>query len=149
MQRCLINYKQIQEMIQIDCQCSECTRKIKANIGQTSIDLQLRWYFSYCCPYCDCVIEMDDIGFPPQDIRRAILAQEGEWELVIDKTSLSDKVKALKILRNALNLSIQKASKLKKNFPYLASGTKAEMNWLKKFLGNEKIESVANKKGDL
>jgi hypothetical protein len=132
-------------MIQINCQCDRCERVVRANIGQ-AFDFQLRWSLSYECPYCHSTVEMDDVGFPPQEIRKSIIAQEGEWKLIIDKASLNDKIKTLKVLRKAFSYSIQETSKLVKNFPYITSGTKTEMNWLKRLLSNENIKSLVKKK---
>ncbi|HCF28764.1 MAG TPA: hypothetical protein DEV81_16530, partial [Cyanobacteria bacterium UBA11049] len=50
---------------------------------------------------------------------------------------------AIKILRQALGLSIAEAGRLLKHFPdYLISGTKTEMEWLQQLLATEKIEAL-------
>jgi ribosomal protein L7/L12 len=91
---------------------------------------------------------MDDFGFPPDEIRQNILSEEGEWNLTINELALKNKAKLLKILRQALGLSILEAAKLLKNFPDIISGTRTEMKWLKKLLSNEEIQSIV-KRNDL
>lgn len=50
-------------------------------------------------------MEADDIGFPPDEIRQIILSEEGEWYLVIEESE-SKRAAAVKILRQALDLSL-------------------------------------------
>lgn len=133
-------------MVQIEYKCFECNNVIQANIYQSSIDWQLRWSSSYECPYCASINETDDIGFPPQAIRQKIIDEEGEWQLRIDERSSSGKIKALKIIRQILNLSIKEASELIRDYSKIAKGTKTEMNWLKKRLLENNIQSKVEKK---
>ena len=129
-------------MPQIESYCSSCHQQIKMEVGQAAIALHLRWYVAYTCSYCQTAVEMDDTGFPPDEVRNIILSGEGKWELVIKRSHLK-KVVAIKILRQALNLSLAEAGRLLENFPNsLISGTKTEMEWLKQLLATEKIEAL-------
>lgn len=130
----------------VQYQCDECEEIVAASIGQTIINSQLKWYLSYECQECNSTIELDDIGFPPNEIRQIILAEEGEWKLTANRTEIKNKAKLLKIIRQALNLSLQEVSKLFKNFPVLTSGTKTEMQWLQQILSQESINSSVEKK---
>jgi ribosomal protein L7/L12 len=91
-------------------------------------------------------VELDDYGFPPNEIRQKIIDEEGEWELIIDPAKLKNKAEALKVLRQALNLSIEEISKLFKNMPNIISGTKIEIQWLRQLLSNKGIESSIERK---
>ena len=132
-------------MVEIQYQCADCNHKIKARVGQAIFNSKLRWYLSYICNNCNSAVEMDDLGFPPIEIRQNILLEEGEWELEVNPAGLNYKVKTIKILRQALNLSIKEASKLSKKFPRIISGTKVEIQWLKELLLSKNIQSSINK----
>ncbi len=128
-------------MVEIKDFCDDCNKIININIQQTVIDKRLRWSISYLCPFCDTAIESDNIGFPPHYIRKNILAEEGEYQLLIKQSKLN-KIKTVKILRDALNISITEASKILKLFPQsIVNGTKMEMVYLQTLLKDEGIEA--------
>ena len=83
--------------------CDRCNKIIHINIQQTVINQRLRWSTSYSCPFCSTAIESDETGFPPNNIRQVILAEEGEYQLLIKQPELN-KVKAVKVLRDALEI---------------------------------------------
>lgn len=132
-------------MVDIEYRCADCETTSKANVGQAIINSQLKWYLSYVCEHCKSAIEMDDFGFPPDNIRRQIIDKEGEWKLIIDPAESKNKAKIIKILRRNLNLPIEEASKLLKTFPNIGYGTKLEMQWLEQLLSNENIKSSVEK----
>jgi DNA-directed RNA polymerase subunit RPC12/RpoP len=127
-------------MINIQYQCPNCEKIIKANIGQAIIDSRLKWYLSYVCNHCSSAVEMDDFGMPPNEIRQQIIEEEGKWKLIVNPTESKNKAKIVKIIRQALSLSIREASSLLNNFPNIISGTKVEMQWLGQLLSNENIK---------
>ena len=131
---------------QVKYQCDECQKTVIASIGQTVINSQLRWYLSYECPSCNSAIEMDDVGFPPDEVRQNILAEEGEWDLILKETELKNKAKLSKLIRQALNLSLQEVLQRLKNLPIITSGTRTEMQWLKQILAEESIDSSVEQK---
>ena len=121
--------------------CDECNQRININIQQAVIDYSLRWSISYLCPFCSTAIESDDIGFPPGDIRQFMLVEEGEYQLLI-KSSELNKVTVVKVLRDALNISMREAFNILKLFPQsTVNGTKMEMVYLQKLLESEGIEA--------
>lgn len=132
-------------MAQIDIQCDECQKIIKASIGQYSSNLELFWSLSYRCPYCTCTIEMDDAGYPPQEIRKQIFKQHGEWELKIDLANLKNKAKVLKALREVFSLSLLETSKIVKQSSYITRGTKVEIHWNERRLLNKDFISLIKK----
>ena len=128
-------------MVETKYSCDNCDREINIKIHQTIIDRNLRWSISYVCPFCSIAIESDDIGYPPEDIRQIILITEGEYQLSVTQPNLN-KVKAVKILRNALDISIMEASQILKLFPQPAlRGTKIEMIYLQQLFKAEGIEA--------
>lgn len=131
-------------MVEIQYQCADCNHEIKARVGQAIINSKLTWYLSYICNNCNSAVEMDDLGFPDTEIRQKILLEEGEWQLKVNSAELENKLKSIKIVRQAFNLSIKDASKLSKEFPKIISGTKVEMQWLRELLLSENIQSSIN-----
>ncbi|MGL6337525.1 MAG: hypothetical protein ACRC80_00105 [Waterburya sp.] len=127
-------------MVKVEYRCANCNKETKANIGQAIIDSQLKWYLSSICNHCYSAVEMDDFGILSNEIRQQIINEEGEWKLIIDSAESKNKAKIIKILRQALNLSIQDASNFLKKFPDITSGTKVEMQWLGKLLFDENIK---------
>jgi len=128
-------------MVETRDYCSDCNNIINLNIYQTVINHNLKWSISYFCSFCNTAIESDDIGFPPDDIRRIILAEEGEYKLLI-KHSKINKIKAVKVLRDALVISITEAFNILKIFPQsIVNGTKMEMIYLQNIFENEGIEA--------
>ena len=133
-------------MVKIKDYCYKCDRQINIHIYQTIINRNLRWSTSYICPFCNSAIESDDIGFPAEDIIKLILAEEGEYQLLIKQPELN-KVKAVKVLRDKFKISIAEASKIFNTFPQpIFHGTKIEMIYLRKLLQFEGIEAEIIKK---
>lgn len=93
-------------MPQIQGHCVDCQGEIKLQIGQAVINHAQRLHTSYICLFCGAAVEADDIGFPPDEIRQLILSEEGERYLVIEESE-SKRVAAVKILRQALDLSLR------------------------------------------
>lgn len=76
------------------------------------------------------------MGRPPERIRNAILAQEGEWELRIPDSTA--KVSVAKTLRRELNLLLSETAEMLRRIPgAVATGTKAEMGWLSRSIRRE------------
>ena len=75
-------------------------------------------------------------------MRQSILSAEGEWHLLIEEAQFK-KVAAMKILRQALSLSLTETQRLLKCFPNcLIKGTKTEMDWLKQLLATKEIQAT-------
>ncbi|MEO1373560.1 MAG: hypothetical protein AAFW70_04380 [Cyanobacteria bacterium J06635_10] len=70
------------------------------------------------------------------------MAKEGEYQLSRAQPQLN-KVKTLKVLRDALDISITEASQILKLFPQpVVNGTKIEMTYLQQLLKAEGIETA-------
>jgi hypothetical protein len=83
------------------------------------------WYESLHCPSCGESYEADGGSPTPEEFRRAIMAEEGEWAL--DATAPLTVV-LLKALRAEFGLSLAQAQELKKGMPgELRRGTRHEM----------------------
>lgn len=121
--------------------CPNCEKKIDVSIGQIAGIHQLQWSLSYDCQYCDFVMEMDDVGLPPEEIREKIMQQCGVWQLIIPDAEYSYKAKLFKALRKTFNLSIQEVSRFSQKNP-IYKGTKVETEWYQQLLEYEGINSI-------
>ncbi len=119
-------------MATISMQCPDCSAPLTANVGESHIDGKLRWYQSYRCSSCGNATELDDIGFPPDSIRAALIDELGYWQVVV--VDANEKSKAVQVIRNALALSLVDAKNLIAIFPRVYAGTKVECAWLKSVL---------------
>jgi hypothetical protein len=73
----------------------------------------------------------------PDEVRIAVLQQEGEWALVLAEPGTRATI-ALKLLRQALNLSLGEVGELRKRLPgTVVTGTRAEMERLLGILSAE------------
>lgn len=132
-------------MTSIHTPCEHCGRDLVVNVGQSIFDERLVWYASYCCSHCGLQVEEDGWDSPPDEIRRAILADKGEWTLMVHETGKRG-ILVLKILRKALNLSLDDVAKLRKFIPgCVSNGTRVEMEWLQILLSSEQLEASVSK----
>jgi hypothetical protein len=96
------------------------------SVGQSVFDKKNVWHLSYSCPYCGETIELDNTDALPNEMRKEILAKEGTGNLIV----LEKKQRATvvtKFLRQAMELSLAEAMKLKKKMPgSVFVGTKCE-----------------------
>jgi len=128
-------------MISIHIPCEHCGSDLVVNAGQSISNRRLVWYRSYSCPDCGFQLEEDGFDSPPDEIRRVILADEGEWTLSVHETG-SRAILTLKVLRKALNLSLDDVAKLRKHIPgSVCDGTRVEMEWLRILLSSEQLQA--------
>ena len=86
------------------------------------------WYESFHCPSCGQAYEADGGTPAPEEFRRVIIAQEGEWAL---QASAPPSIRLLKALRAEFSLSLEEAQQLKQRMPgELRRGTHNEMEKL-------------------
>ena len=82
------------------------------------------------CPYRGDGYEADGRESSPEEIRDAIISEQGEWELVVSEPT-APKTCIAKSLRKKLKLSLAEAAALVHKMPGpLATGTSAEIHWL-------------------
>lgn len=111
--------------------CDNCKREIDITVAQTVINKNLRWYKSYSCPFCGSASELDGDGFPPDELRKVFLDNEGEWSISFKDKDIS-KAAIMKILRQNLDLPLSQVNQMMKQLPTcFISGTKTEMAWMK------------------
>ena len=134
-------------MAEIQRKCDSCQQNKSVSIGQ-GFDYNLFWHESHRCNFCGFAMEMDDRGFPPEDIRQIIIQQEGEYYLKVDDSCLKFKVASVKIIRSALFLPMSKTKKLLQQFPILATGTKIEIEWLQMLLLKDSVVANIIKKNE-
>lgn len=114
--------------------CDKCNSDIKFNFTQR-IDSynDISWCGGYRCTKCDDGVEIDGSGIIDDTLRNIILEQEGLWGLHLEKEI--DKVEVIKIIRKALNLSIEEVKRIKNSIPgVIITGTNVEMKRLQLLL---------------
>jgi hypothetical protein len=117
----------------------------RISVGQILWDRQLRWSKSEVAEDGACV-EVDGVGFPPQDIRDQILRERGEWELVI---TAGNRTRIMAILRESLGKSMNEVAECTKCIPApVYRGTKIEANWLLEKMKKVGVEGVVRVKGE-
>jgi ribosomal protein L7/L12 len=121
--------------------CGNCDKEIEMWADRSVDDKKLVWHLSYSCPYCGETIELDDTGAIPDEIREEILVKEGTWNLIaLEKEQRATVV--TKILREAMDLSLAEAMKLKKKMPgSVFSGTKSETDRLRHLLAAKGLKA--------
>ncbi|MEG4218398.1 hypothetical protein QUA27_24245 [Microcoleus sp. Pol14C6] len=114
--------------------CGNCSKDIQMSVGQSVFDKKFVWHLSYSCPYCGEAIELDNTDAIPNEMRKEILAKEGTWNLIVLEKEQGATV-VTKILRQAMELSLAEAIKLKKKMPgSVFVGTKCETDRLRHLL---------------
>lgn len=126
--------------------CRACGTEVEVIVGQTVDRDRLLWHMGYNCPACGDQREEDGFDSAPVDVRIAILEQEGKWGLTLDGGQSREEIlNALRLLRQALGLSIAETSELKRMLPGpLAVGTKIEIDRLLLLLSRSKIRAAKN-----
>jgi len=120
--------------------CDDCKCEIDMTVAQTVINRNLKWYKSYSCPFCGSALELDGDSFPPNEIRKIFLDNEGEWSISFGEQDIY-KVAIMKILRQNIDISISQVNQMLKQFPNsLISGTKTEMAWIKSIFESAGIQ---------
>jgi len=129
-------------MASIRVTCSNCGQFINMHVGQHVVHNRLVWNGGYHCTHCNNEVEIDGFGHPPDEVRRAILGEEGMWELAMYEPH-ERVTKAVKVLRQALDLSLQESAGLRDRIPgVVTTGTYVEMEFLKLLLYEEGIEAT-------
>ena len=124
-------------MVYISKLCDACKNLTNMEVQESTTTGELTWYFTYKCRSCGSVVEGDDVGHLPEELRKLVMAEEGEWILRIDEVP-KEKIKLMKILRQLLDLDLNSISGLLKTIPgNVKSGTWAEMEVIRKKLSQE------------
>lgn len=126
-------------MVIVEGSCSRCGSPVQVAVGERVVRDNMVWYRSYQCQVCGNRIEEDGRGTPPEEIRNAVLKQEGEWSLVVEG---SGGPAVLKALRHVLQLSVTDTAELRKRLPgEIVRGTRAEVERLVLLLDREGVQS--------
>ena len=104
--------------------CSSCGGEAIVAFGQRLLGGELRWSGRETCDSCGSIVEFDDFGDIPEELKAIILEDEGEWELVLDAGY--DRLAAMKVLRDRLGVAVGQA---KKKLSAL-SDTKTTLEWI-------------------
>lgn len=132
-------------MAVITITCQNCNSQINAQIGQNIANNKLVWHLSSLGSNCGTQLELDGFNDSlPKEMRQAILAQEGEYKLIVNEID-TNKTLALKILRHALGWSLSDVKKYQNFIPgTVITGTRAEMEWLKVLLSAQGLVTVVS-----
>ena len=130
-------------MANFDVFCFECKNIVTANVSDTIHNNLYRWHLSYKCKICDNAIEFDDIGELPDEIKRAIIEQEGLWGAILSNRKELKKLsfysrKDSQIMSEIADLELTEAGVTDMFF----KGTKNEVMWLISKLSKKGIESI-------
>jgi hypothetical protein len=78
------------------------------------------------------------VGLPSEEVRRAILEEEGQWGLRVAEPDGQGQFVALKVLREAQRLTVAQTADLRRQLPgVVARGTRTEMEGLRALLAAE------------
>jgi hypothetical protein len=104
--------------------CDRCGKPASQAFGEGGRG----WYESFQCPSCGEAYEADGFTPAPEEFRRIIIAEEGEWAL---EATAPPSLALLKTLREEFSLSLAEAQELKRRMPgELRRGTRYEMEKL-------------------
>lgn len=128
-------------MVLIDGLCGNCDKDVQMLVGQSVFDKKVVWHLCYDCHHCGEAINLDDNDAMPNEMREELLAKEGTWNLIVWEKEQRATV-VIKILREAMSLSLAEAMKLKKKMPgSVFIGTKSETDRLKQLLAAEGLKA--------
>jgi hypothetical protein len=110
--------------IQRTVACDRCGKPASQTFGEGGMG----WYESFHYESCGRSYEADGRSPAPEEFRRAIIAQEGEWALEVTAPL---PLVLLKALREEFSLTLAQAQELKHRLPgELRRGTRYEMEKL-------------------
>src|SRR5690349_6492099 len=131
-------------MSKIKTKCPHCSGPIILTFGQGLHFGRLNWWREFECSRCGSQEHLDDSGLPPPELRQVLLAEWGEWEVVLpDLGDMGTRVThALTVLRQALGLSLADIAILRQHIPgAIRRGTPPELEWLQRQLETVGIPS--------
>lgn len=121
------------------------SKDIQLSVGQSVFAKKVVWHLSYSCPYWGEAIELDNTDAIPNERRKEILAKEGTWNLIVLEKEQRATV-VTKILRQAMELALAEAMKLKKKMPRsVFVGTKCETDRLRHLLAAVGLKASISK----
>lgn len=114
----------------IEFVCQQCSSPATADCGESLQGGKLSWYCSYHCEKCGASLELDDLGFPPPEIRKKIVHAYGCWDVILTSTT-GNRAQVALALRKILSLDSRYVTELlKKNPCVMFSGTRVEASWV-------------------
>ena len=101
-------------MVESKIKCANCGSEYRVSFGDRFMHGELIWSESHRCLNCDFAMEIDDKGKLPEDKRRLVLEQDGEWGLILKS---DNKPLIAKVLRSIDSFSIQEVLELLRLIP--------------------------------
>jgi hypothetical protein len=131
-------------MAVIDRRCERCGAMGDASVRQAVRGDALVWTLSFACSVCGNAVEMDGADPMPSDLREAVLAQEGHWELVVEEGV--DRSGLLRVLRRHYALSLPESLATVCKLPgTLLTGTRAEVERMARLLRGQRVEALVRR----
>lgn len=124
--------------------CTQCGGTLTVEVGELLQGPDLRWYASYRCGQCHAAVEEDGVAPTPDWIRSAVLAEEGEWDLIATSPSWAT-AQALMALRAILGIHLSECQALLRSSGLIAKGTKTEVQRLERMLQERGVKGVRAK----
>lgn len=129
-------------MASVPHDCARCGRAGAADVGQ-SASHGLRWFQSFRCAHCGAATEADGGADAPEDVRAALLAEGGTWELVVGRAP-----RVAVALRAVFGLTVAEAVARAGRLPgVVATGTRAELEFLSSRLALHGVSGRAVRAG--
>lgn len=122
-----------------------CGANVNANVGDSLHNGKLKWYLSYNCVLCGNAVECDGIDSLPQDIKDAIIAQDGKYALILH--NIKELSKAVYILKKQFAHDFERPNHLQTDsIIELTDGTKNEIYFIYGILTKMGIKNIEIKK---
>ncbi len=118
-------------MIETRATCPDCGGEATIGTGDSAHSGRLRVYESHFCADCGYALEADGPGPLPEETRRRVLSEHGVFGLQVRVKRSQDRIVLMKVLREALGLSLPEAKRLVSRLPgVVVRGTRAEVRAL-------------------
>lgn len=129
-------------MADFSIECPSCHQRASERIGQAIAHKNtLVWSRGIACPHCNYAVEMDTYGFPPSSVRKAIVAQDHAWSLVVKDNT--QRILVAKVFREIFILDLREALGLVDHLPGAVwIGTECEVDWLARQLADSGVQTT-------
>lgn len=115
--------------LDVNVDCEDCESEVLATLSQSFYSGELSWSMTYNCSNCGCNIEFDDVGLPPEKIRRELMMAHGKWRLSVSKTKIDNRGQFLLCLKRVFGVSLSESKRLLDKSDFIYEGTEVEVDY--------------------
>lgn len=109
--------------------CPDCGFSDQLRVAQSGFGGKLRWGEYICCVQCGLTTEASGVGFPPEEIRKKMLAVNGRWVVFLDQAK--SYAIAAKVVMKSLDVEPKQAlATIRNSSEGIYRGTQVEALWL-------------------